>query len=140
MSWVLAMVAACGGSPPPAPAAVSLTHQWAVKAGTSLFVQVSLGTSPDTAADGLMGAMPTVVHKLGEKCRNDPAAKTPGVFVVTFTLGGVAAPDPTADPPSPLADCVTAALPAVLAESAADLQVKAATGVVLHLEHAPVSG
>lgn len=139
MTSALAIVAACAG-PPPAPAAVSLTHQWAVKAGTSLFVQASLGTSPDSAADGLMGAMPTLVHALGEKCRDDPAAKKPGVFVVTFTLGGASAPMPTADPPSPLADCVVAALPAVLDESAAELEVKAPTGVVLHLEHAPVSG
>lgn len=114
---------------------VALTHQWAVKPGASLFVQVSLGTTPEAAADGLMTSMPTVVHQLGERCKNEPAAKSPGVFSVSFSLGKDAL-SPTADPPGPIADCVIAALPEVIAANA-ELDAATPTGVVLHLEHAP---
>lgn len=128
------VVAACS-KPQEKSTGVSLTHQWAVKPGASLFVQVSLGTTPDSAADGLMGAMPTVVHQLGERCKNDPAAKTPGVFALTFTLGKDALA-PSADPPGPIADCVMKALPEVLAANK-EIEAATPTGVVLHLEHAP---
>ena len=128
------MTAACN-KPQERATGVSLTHQWAVKPGASLFVQVSLGTTPDSAADGLMTAMPTVVHQLGERCKSDPAAKTPGVFALSFSLGTEAL-SPTADPPGPLADCVMKALPEVLFANK-ELDVAAPVGVVLHLEHAP---
>jgi hypothetical protein len=113
----------------------SLTHQWAVKPGASLFVQVSLGTTPDSAADALMTAMPTVVHQLGERCKNEPGAQTPGVFALSFSLGKDDLA-PSADPPGPVADCVMKALPEVLAANK-EIEAAAPTGVVLHLEHAP---
>lgn len=128
-------------APAPAPSqGLALTHQWSVKAGTSLFVQVSLGATPDGAADAMMSAMPTVVHQLGERCRGNSAAATPGVFTLSFTLEGGVATNPTSDPPSVLADCVIGAIPAVLKEHTALLTTVPPSSVVLHLEHAPVAG
>jgi hypothetical protein len=128
-------------APTPAPAqGLALTHQWSVKAGTSLFVQVSLGATPDGAADAMMSAMPTVIHQLGERCRSNTAAATPGVFTLSFALEGGVATNPTSEPPSVLADCVIGAMPAVLKEHAAALATVPSASVVLHLEHAPVGG
>lgn len=128
------LIAACKPAPEKT-TGVALTHQWAVKPGASLFVQVSLGTTPESAADGLMAAMPTVVHQLGERCKNEPAAKSPGGFSLSFSLGKDAL-SPAADPPSPVADCVMKVLPEVLAANEG-LDAATPSAVVLHLEHAP---
>lgn len=138
---VLGLVVPACNAPTPAPQqGLALTHQWSVKAGTSLFVQVSLGATPDGAADAMMSAMPTVIHQLGERCRSNTAAATPGVFTLSFTLEGGVATNPTSEPASALADCVIGAMPAVLKEHATALATVPSASVVLHLEHAPVAG
>lgn len=138
---VLGLVVPACNAPTPAPQqGLALTHQWSVKAGTSLFVQVSLGATPEGAADAMMSAMPTVIHQLGERCRSNSAAATPGVFTLSFTLEGGVATNPTSEPASALADCVIGAMPAVLKEHTTALATVPSASVVLHLEHAPVAG
>lgn len=139
LGLALALGLACN-APEKAEIGVSLTHQWSVAPGSSLFVQVSLGSSPASAADALMAVMPTVVHKLGERCRHEPSATKPGVFTLSFTLDGGVASIPTADPPTPLSGCVVTALGAVVEQSRAELAGLRHTGVVIHLEHVPVEG
>ena len=134
---VLSLVAAACGSPA-RPASIALTHQWAVPAGTSLFTRVSLGASPERAADALMGVMPTIVHRLGERCQEDEGAAAPGEFLLSFALRAGKASSPRAEPLSPLAACVLAALPEAVAASAAELGAPPPVEIVLHLEHAPV--
>ncbi|MBL8948102.1 MAG: hypothetical protein JNK45_33310 [Myxococcales bacterium] len=133
-------VPACNAPTPAPQQGLALTHQWSVKAGTSLFVQVSLGATPDAAADAMMSTMPTVIHQLGERCRSNAAAATPGVFTLSFALEGGVATNPTSEPASALADCVIGAMPAVMKEHAAALATVPPASVVLHLEHAPVAG
>ncbi len=137
-SMMLLAALACV-SPEPAPAAaLALTHQWSTKPGTSLFAQVSLGASPEGVADSLMGIMPTLVHQLGDRCREVPAPVGAGAFSLSFGLDeGVAAPV-TADPRSPIGDCAAAALPALVLERAKDLAGVPAAKVVVYLEHAPM--
>ena len=135
----LALGSACNAPAKPE-VGVSLTHQWSVAPGSSLFVQVSLWSSPESAADSLMAVMPTVVHQLGERCRNEPGATKPGVFTLSFTLDGGVASLPTADPSTPLASCAVTALGAVVEHSSAALAELPHTGVVIHLEHMPVEG
>lgn len=134
------VVPACNAPTPAPQQGLALTHQWSVKAGTSLFVQVSLGATPDAAADAMMSTMPTVIHQLGERCRSNAAAATPGVFTLSFALEGGVATNPTSEPASALADCVIGAMPAVLKEHVAALAKVPPASVVLHLEHAPVAG
>lgn len=128
----------CTKPEPPAASALALTHQWAVKAGTSLFVQVSLGTKPDPVADALMEFMPTVVHQLGEQCRTDEGAAKAGSFSVSFTIQGGAAASPSADPPSSLGECVVASVADSLASHSKAMSPHEGAQVVLYLEHAPL--
>lgn len=133
---LLVLAAACGA--PPAPAPVALTHQWGVPAGASLFTRVSLGATPEGAADSLMPVMPTIVHRLGERCQGDEGAAAAGSFFLAFTLRGGKSSAPKAEPLSPVAACAIAGLPEVLGASAAELGGLPPMDVVLHLEHAPV--
>lgn len=134
-----ALCVSCNKPEPAKASALELTHQWAVKAGTSLFVQVSVGTKPDTAADGLMEFMPTVVHQLGEQCRTDEGAKQAGSFSVSFTMQGGAANGASADPASSLGECVIEVLAPTLAKHGKDLAKLDGVQVVLYLEHAPLA-
>lgn len=130
------LLAACGA--PPAPSPVALTHQWGVPAGASLFHRVSLGAAPEGAADSLMPVMPTIVHRLGERCQGEAEAATAGTFFLSFALRGGKSTAPKAEPLSPVAACAIAGLPEVLGASAAELAGLPAMDVVLHLEHAPI--
>lgn len=135
----LLATASCSKPEPPATTALALTHQWAVKAGTSLFVQVSLGTKPEAAADGLMEIMPTAVHQLGEQCRTDEGAAKAGSFSVSFALTGGAATSPSADPSSSLGECVVSSVASTLAPHSKALSALEGAQVVLYLEHAPLA-
>jgi glycerol uptake facilitator-like aquaporin len=136
---VLALGLACSKPEAPKGSALELTHQWAVKAGTSLFAQVSVATKPDTAADALMEFMPTVVHQLGEQCRTDEGAKQAGSFSVSFTMQGGNPTGPSVDPASSLGECVIEVLAPTLAKHGKDLTKLDGVQIVLYLEHAPLA-
>jgi hypothetical protein len=135
---VTLMALACNPATP-VPQGLALTHQWSVKAGTSLFVQASLGTAPDGAADALMSVMPTVVHQLGERCRGNVAAATGGVFSLSFALDAGEVVNAASDPPSALAECVIGALPTLAKEHGEVFGKVPSARVALYLEHAPLA-
>jgi len=126
-----------GCAEPPRAAPPPLTHQWRVPGGASLFVDVSMGAAPEGAADRLMSAMPAVVHRLGELCKESPGAASAGSFVLSFGVREAAPVSPSVEPQSALAICTIEALPAALRESSAGLVGLPPVEVVLLLLHAP---
>jgi hypothetical protein len=134
---LLLLTTLAGCAEPPRAAPPALTHQWRAPAGASLFVDVSMGAAPDGAADRLMAVMPTIVHRLGELCKESQGAAAAGSFVLSFGVRDGGPVSPAVDPQSALATCTIEALPAAIRESAAGLAGLPPVEVVVLLQHAP---
>jgi hypothetical protein len=117
---------------------IQLTHQWGVPQGASIFVENSLGAAPAEAADRLMGALPNVVYRLGERCKGEAGFADSGALTVEFVLTGAKAEQVRVDPATPASACVERGLIDELTPEEA-LAGLPRTEVVLHLVHMPLT-
>jgi hypothetical protein len=134
-------LAACGGDERRAAptAQIPLTHQWSVPAGASLFTKNSLGAEPAAAGDVMMAAMPSVVHRLGERCKGDPAFAKVGALTIEAVIENAAAKDIAVLPESSGAACIRNAVAEEVGKEKEALSAAPPAKILLHLEHTPAA-